>query len=79
VAGLSALSGTLIALTQKNTHYVWSDECEASFQELKRRLVTAPVLALPLDKEGFVVYSDASQKGLRCVLMQQGKVIAYAS
>jgi hypothetical protein len=66
-------------LTKKNTRYVWSDECEASFQELKRRLVSTPVLPLPSDKEGFVVYSDASQKGLGCMFMQQGKVIAYAS
>lgn len=68
--GFFALSGPLTALTQKDTHYVWSDECEAGFQELKMRLVIGPVLALPLDKEIFVVYSDASQKGLGCVLMQ---------
>jgi hypothetical protein len=41
--------------------------------------VSAPILTLPSDKEGFIVYSDASLKGLGCVLMQQGKVIAYAS
>jgi len=58
---------------------VWSEECEKSFQELKRRLTTAPVLALPSGTEGFMVYSDASGKGLGCVLMQHGKVIAYAS
>jgi hypothetical protein len=79
VKGFSTLSGPLMVLTKKNVRYVWSDECEASFQELKRRLVTAPVLTLPSSKEGFVVYSDASQNGLKCVLMQQGKVIAYAS
>jgi len=58
---------------------VWSEECEKSFQELKRRLTTTPVLTLPSGSEGFVVYSDASGKGLGCVLMQHGKVIAYAS
>ena len=58
---------------------MWSEECEKSFQELKRRLTTAPVLTLPSGTEGFVVYSDASGKGLGCVLMQHGKVIAYAS
>jgi hypothetical protein len=79
VKGFSTLSGPLTALTKKHVHYVWSDECEASFQELKRRLVTAPILTLPSSKEGFVVYSDASQNGLGCVLMQQEKVIAYAS
>jgi hypothetical protein len=79
VEGFSVLSGPLTALIKKNTRYVWNDECEASFQELKRRLVTAPVLTLPSNKEGFVIFSDASYKGLGCVLMQQGKVIAYAS
>jgi hypothetical protein len=46
---------------------------------LKKRLTTAPVLTLPSGIEGFVVYSDASGKGLGCVLMQHRKVIAYAS
>ena len=45
---------------------------------MKRRLTTAPVLILPSRTEGFVVYSDASRKGLGCVLMQHGKVVAYA-
>jgi len=58
---------------------VWSEECEKSFQELKKRLITALVLTLSSGTEGFVVYSDASGKGLGCVLMQHGKVIAYAS
>jgi hypothetical protein len=60
VEGFSVLSGPLTALTKKNTCYVWSDECDASFQELKRRLVTVPILTLPSDKEGYVVYNDAS-------------------
>jgi hypothetical protein len=52
-------------------------ECEKSFQQLKKRLTTAPVLTLPLGTKGFVVYSDASKKRLGCVMMQYGKVIAY--
>jgi hypothetical protein len=58
---------------------VWSKEYEESFQELKRRLTTALVLTLPSGTEGFVVYSDASRKGLGCILMQHGKIIIYAS
>ncbi|GKA61211.1 putative nucleotidyltransferase, ribonuclease H [Tanacetum coccineum] len=50
-----------------------------SFEELKRRLVSAPILTLPSGSGGFQIYSDASKKGLGCVLMQHGKVIAYAS
>jgi hypothetical protein len=58
---------------------VWSKEYEESFQELKRRLTTALVLTLPSGTEGFVVYSDASRKGLGCILMQHGKMITYTS
>ena len=46
---------------------------------MKRRLTTAPVLALPDGSEEFTVFTDASKEGLGCVLMQKGKVIAYAS
>ncbi|WMV21103.1 hypothetical protein MTR67_014488, partial [Solanum verrucosum] len=53
--------------------------CEESFQTLKERLVSAPILSLPNGLEGFVVYCDASRIGLGCVLMQSGNVIAYAS
>ena len=66
-------------LTQKATKFQWSDACEHSFQELKNRLTSAPVLTLPEGTEGYVVYCDASGIGLGCVLMQRGKVIAYAS
>jgi len=79
IEGFSSLSGPLTTLTKKNTPFVWSDKCEASFQELKRRLVTAPVLTLPMESVGYVVYTDASKKGLGCVLMQHGRVVAYAS
>jgi hypothetical protein len=66
-------------LTRKETKWEWTPECDKSFQELKKRLTIAPVLALPSGTEGFVVYSDASKKDLGCVLMQYGRVIAYAS
>jgi hypothetical protein len=66
-------------LLKSNTLFVWSDKCEASFQELKTRLTTTPVLTLPDVSKDFVVYCDASRQGLDCVLMQGGKVVAYAS
>ncbi|GJT56162.1 retrotransposon protein, putative, ty3-gypsy subclass [Tanacetum coccineum] len=59
--------------------FVWTDERQESFEELKRRLVSALILTLPSGSGGFQIYSDASKKGLGCVLMQHGKVIAYAS
>jgi hypothetical protein len=70
VEGFFVLSRSLTALMKKNTRYACRDKCEESFQELKRRLVFAPILTLPLDKEGFIIYSDASLKGLGCMLMQ---------
>ncbi|XP_021722419.1 uncharacterized protein LOC110689899 [Chenopodium quinoa] len=62
-----------------STKFQWDEKCEQSFQELKRRLISAPILTLPSGSEGFEVYSDASKNGLGCVLMQHGKVVAYAS
>ncbi|KAJ4701059.1 Retrotransposon protein, putative, Ty3-gypsy subclass [Melia azedarach] len=79
VEGFSKIAGPLTKLTRKNVKFEWTDDCEQSFQELKKRLTSAPVLTLPSGTEGFVVYSDASRQGLGCVLMQHGKVIAYAS
>ncbi|KAL8120072.1 hypothetical protein AgCh_017266 [Apium graveolens] len=69
----------LTKLTQKSEKFVWDDKCEESFQELKNRLVAAPVLVLPDEHGNFVIYSDASYSGLGCVLMQHGNIIAYAS
>ncbi|PKU84459.1 putative mitochondrial protein [Dendrobium catenatum] len=79
VKGFSQISTSLTRLTQKAVAFVWTPECEASFQRLKDCLTSAPVLALPSGTEGFKVFSYASLKGLGCVLMQQGQVIAYAS
>ncbi|XP_062075000.1 uncharacterized mitochondrial protein AtMg00860-like [Humulus lupulus] len=79
IEGFSRIATPLIELTHKNLEFVWTDTCENIFQELKRRLVTVPVLSLPLDQEKFVVYCNASRQGLGCILMQTGKVIGYAS
>jgi hypothetical protein len=64
IEGFSKLSEPLTILTRKNARFVWTDECDQSFQELKRQLVIALVLALPTESSNFVVYSDASKKGL---------------
>ncbi|KAA0050197.1 pol protein [Cucumis melo var. makuwa] len=79
VEDFSRIASPLTQLTRKGTPFVWSLVCESSFQELKQKLVTAPVLTVPDGSESFVIYSDASKKGLGCVMMQQGKVVAYAS
>jgi len=79
VEGYSSIAYPLTTLTQKKAKFVWLEACEKSFQELKNRLTSAPVLTLPEDTDEFVVYYDASRVGLGCVLMQWGKVIAYSS
>ncbi|GJR29548.1 putative reverse transcriptase domain-containing protein [Tanacetum coccineum] len=66
-------------LTQKNVKFDWGEKEEAAFQLIKQKLCSAPILALPKGSENFIVYCDASHKGLGAVLMQNEKVIAYAS
>ncbi|GKE27503.1 putative reverse transcriptase domain-containing protein [Tanacetum coccineum] len=66
-------------LTQKSVKFDWGEKEEAAFQMLKQKLCSAPILALPEGSENFVVYYDASHKGLGAVLMQKQKVIAYVS
>nr|GFB47323.1 retrotransposon protein, putative, Ty3-gypsy subclass [Tanacetum cinerariifolium] len=78
VEGFSRLALPLTNLMRKGEKFVWNEEREKSFEELKQRLVSAPVLTLPSGSGGFQIYSDASKKGLGCVLMQHGKVISYA-
>ncbi|WMV19933.1 hypothetical protein MTR67_013318 [Solanum verrucosum] len=69
VEGFSSIASPLTTLTQKKAKFVWSKDCEKSFQELKDRLTYTPLLTLPKGTNGFVVYCDASRVGLRCVLM----------
>ncbi|WVZ84791.1 hypothetical protein U9M48_031779 [Paspalum notatum var. saurae] len=69
----------MTSLTKKNAKYVWSPNCEEAFQTLKKLLTSAPVLAQPDVTKPFDVYCDASSNGLGCVLMQEERVIAYAS
>nr|GEZ66154.1 putative reverse transcriptase domain-containing protein [Tanacetum cinerariifolium] len=66
-------------LTQKKVKFEWGDKQEEAFQVIKQKLCSAPILALPEGSEDFVVYCDASIKGLGAVLMQREKVVAYGS
>ncbi|XP_075092289.1 uncharacterized protein LOC142172543 [Nicotiana tabacum] len=79
VQDFSRIAVPLTKLTQKNAKFQWKEECEQSFQKLKTCLTTAPILTLPSGSEGFTVFFDASRVGLGCVLMQNGRVIAYDS
>ncbi|GJU03432.1 putative reverse transcriptase domain-containing protein [Tanacetum coccineum] len=79
IEGFSKIAKPMTELTQKNQKFDWGEEQEEAFQLLKQKLCAAPILALPEGSEDFVVYCDASIKGLGAVLMQRMKVIAYAS
>ena len=69
----------MTSLTKKDHKFTWDDKCEESFQILKTCLTSAPILTLPHGVDGFVIYIDASNEGYGAVLMQNAKVIAYAS
>uniref|UniRef100_A0ACD5TNV7 Uncharacterized protein n=1 Tax=Avena sativa TaxID=4498 RepID=A0ACD5TNV7_AVESA len=79
VEGFSSIVRPMTQLLKKDRKFEWTDKCEASFQELKKRLISIPILIMSDIKKPFDVYYDASKIGLRCVLMQEGKVIAYLS
>ncbi|GJY32903.1 putative reverse transcriptase domain-containing protein [Tanacetum coccineum] len=79
IENFSKIAKSLTILTQKSNTFDWGEELELAFQTLKDKLCNAPVLALPDGPEDFMVYFDASGIRLGCVLMQRGKVIAYAS
>ncbi|WVZ76097.1 hypothetical protein U9M48_024099 [Paspalum notatum var. saurae] len=79
IKDFSKIAKPMTSLTKKNAKFVWGPKCEEGFQELKKPLTTAPVLAQPDVTKPFDVYCDASGRGLGCVLMQEGRVIAYAS
>jgi len=66
-------------LMHKEVKFEWDEKCKQGFQELKARLTTTSILAMPTKSGKYVVYSDASRAGLGCVLMQDEKVIAYRS
>ncbi|GKE63335.1 putative reverse transcriptase domain-containing protein [Tanacetum coccineum] len=79
IENFSKIAKSLTILTQKCKTFDWGEEQELAFQTLKHKLCNAPVLALSDRPEDFVVYCDATGIRLGCVLMQRGKVIAYAS
>jgi hypothetical protein len=79
IEGFSKIARPMTTLLQKDKKFEWTNACERSFCELKKILTTAPVLVLPDIHKDFIIYCDASRQGLGCVLMQEGRVIAYAS
>ncbi|GKB99694.1 reverse transcriptase domain-containing protein [Tanacetum coccineum] len=79
IKGFLKIVKPMTKLTQKSMKFGWGDKEEAVFQTIKQKLCSAPILALPEGSENFVVYCDASHKGLGAVLMHKERIIAYAS
>jgi hypothetical protein len=78
IKDFSKIAKPMTKLLEKNKAFEWTTECQASFEELRKHLTSAPVLVLP-DLTKFDIYYDASRQGLGCVLMQEGQVVCYAS
>jgi hypothetical protein len=79
IKGFSKISKAMTELLEKDRKLEWTPTCEASFQELKKRLTTAPILVMPDMEKSFSIYCDASGQGLGSVLMQDGHLVVYAS
>jgi hypothetical protein len=79
IEGFSKISRPMTALLAKKVEFKWTQKCQEAFEELKEKLSTTPVLVLPDVHKPFSVYCDASYTGLGCVLMQEGRVVAYSS
>jgi len=79
IPDFSMISKPMTSLLQKDHKFAWTEGCELAFHALRKLLTTAPVLAQPNIEKPFDVFCDALKSGLGCVLMQDGRVIAYAS
>ena len=79
IEDFSRLVAPMTRLTRKEVKFEWNDQCEKAFQELKRRLISAPILIVPERGQMYTVYYDAYKDELGCVLMQSGRVVAYGS
>jgi hypothetical protein len=79
IEGFLKISKPMTELLEKDKQFEWTPVCEASFQELKRPLTAALVLVMPDMEKPFSIYCEASGQGLGCVLMQDSRVVAYAS
>jgi hypothetical protein len=79
IKDFSKIAKPMTRLLEKNKDFDWTEKCKANFEELKKRLTSAPMLILPDITKKLDIYCDASRQGLGFVLMQDGKVVTYAS
>jgi hypothetical protein len=77
--GFSKIARPMTALLTKKVEFKWTPACQESFETLKKKLTTSPILILPYVHKPFLVYCDASYTRLGCMLMQEGRVVAYSS
>jgi hypothetical protein len=77
--GFTKIRKPMTELLEKDKKFKWTPAYEAVFQELKRQITTAPILVMPDMEKPFYIYCDVSGQGLGCVLIQDGRVVAYAS
>jgi hypothetical protein len=79
IPDFSRIAKPMTELLKKGVKFVWSEACEKAFHTLRKHITSAPELVQPDNSKLFEVFCDASGTGLGCVLMQEGRVIAYAS
>jgi hypothetical protein len=79
IEGFSKIAKPMTALLGNKAEFRWTQKCQEAFDALKEKLTTTPVLVLPDVHKPFLVYCDACYTGLGCVLMQEGRVVAYSS
>jgi hypothetical protein len=79
IEGFSKIAQPMTLLLEKGNEFNWTWECQKSFNQLRLKFMSPPVLIMPDLQKGFDIYCDACRQGLGCVLMQEGHVIAYAS
>jgi hypothetical protein len=79
IPDFSRIAKPMTELLKKGVKFVWNEACEKAFHTLRQHLTSASVLVQPDNFKPFAVFCDTSGTGLSCVLMQEGRVIAYAS
>jgi hypothetical protein len=79
IEGFSKTAKPMTSLLEKGREFKWNEKCQDNFDQLKKRLMSPPVLVMPDLQKGFDIYCDACGQGLECVLMQERHMIAYAS
>jgi hypothetical protein len=79
IEGFFKIARPMTALLAKIVEFKWTLACQESFEMLKKKLTTTPIFILPDVHKPFSVYCDASYTGLGCMLMQEGRVVAYSS